>query len=99
MLKTIKEFLNFKKHEKMVNSKKPYFSLNSLNMEDEDFKDGFKVEMDWNKAFIDELRAAGYEGITEEKIIEAYLYNIFAVARSKSWLDQDLLAQDYSEEV
>ena len=34
--------------------------------------DGFMFELDWNQRFIQELRAAGYDGSTEEEIVEQW---------------------------
>jgi hypothetical protein len=97
MFKLIKDFFEYKKRDKVANSTKPHFVLNTIPNENDDITDGFKVEMDWNKAFVDQLRAAGYQGIGDEKVIEAYLYQIFATARSRSFLDQDLLKHEIDE--
>jgi len=98
MIKLIKDFFEYKKRARVETSTKPHFTMNTVAGENDDVKDGFKVEMDWNKAFIDQLRSAGYQGINDEKVIEAYLYKIFSTARSKSFLDQDLLNYEPKDE-
>lgn len=39
-----------------------------------DPKEGFKIELEWNKAFIAELRKAGYTGATEEDLVQGWLH-------------------------
>jgi hypothetical protein len=40
---------------------------------EEDPEKGIEVRLDWNKAFIKKLRAAGYTGVDEQQMIQKYL--------------------------
>lgn len=94
MWKTIKDFFAFKSREKLQKSKTPYFQMNVLEMEE---VGDIKVEMDWNPTFINQLKTAGYEGITDEQIIENYLHRIFERAYMKNFLDAGLMAAEDDE--
>jgi hypothetical protein len=86
MIKMIKDFFAFRKREKIQNSAEPYFTMNALEMGD----DGIKVEMDWNNAFIKDLRDKGYPGINDEQVIEGYMHLIFQRAYEKNRMDENL---------
>jgi hypothetical protein len=90
MIKTIRDFFNYRKREKIQNSEEPFFNLELIEAADT----GVKVEMDWNKSFIKELRSKGYPGINDEQVIEAYLYKVFERAHMKNVLDDKLMQSD-----
>lgn len=52
-------------------SKNPWFVFNTNGLPDRDGR--VKVEMDWNRPFIDNLLDMGVGGHNEEEIVEAYL--------------------------
>lgn len=56
--------------DKMKNSPEPWVDVRGLT----DVNDGrFKIEMDWNDAFIEECKLQGISGTSEEQIIQKYL--------------------------
>lgn len=87
MIKYIKEFLQFRKNKKIQDSTKPFFRLDVK----EQTEDGIQVEMDWNKAFISNLRDLGYPGINDEQVVEGYLHRIFEIAYFKNVKDETLM--------
>lgn len=52
------------------NSKDPWVILSSAEYDKES---GFKIELDWNAAFIKQLKENGIDGPTEEAIIQKWL--------------------------
>jgi len=86
MIKYIKEFLKYRKRQKLEQSSKPYFNMNVLDLTEE----GIQAELDWNPAFIKSLRDMGYPGITDEQLVESYLHKIFERAYMKNVFDDGL---------
>lgn len=82
----IKEFLAYKKSQKIQESPKPFFNLNILN----DDGESIEVEMDWNPSFINGLREKGYKGITDEQVIEGYLHVIFEKAYMRNLIKENM---------
>ena len=63
------KILNFFSKNKKE-SKEPYFNLISSGVNE----DGVvKLEVDWNDAFIKELRKQGFKGINDEELIQTYV--------------------------
>ena len=51
--------------------KQPYVKVLNVEMKDNNPRNGF-FELDWNKYFIKELRVNGYQGDSEEEIVDAW---------------------------
>jgi len=51
--------------------KQPYVTVLNVEMKDNNPRNGF-FELDWNKYFIKQLRVAGYQGDSEEEIVDAW---------------------------
>ena len=51
--------------------KEPYVAVLNVEMKDNNPRNGF-FELDWNEYFIRELRLNGYQGDSEEKIVDAW---------------------------
>tara|TARA_A200000159_G_C7297471_1_gene328482 strand:+ start:784 stop:1170 length:387 start_codon:yes stop_codon:yes gene_type:complete len=51
--------------------KEPYVTVLNVEMKDNNPRNGF-FELDWNEYFIKELRVNGYQGQTEEEIVDAW---------------------------
>ena len=51
--------------------KQPYVTVVNVEMKDNNPRNGF-FELDWNKYFIKELRVNGYQGDSEEEIVDAW---------------------------
>ena len=52
-------------------NKQPYIAVLNVEMKDNNPRNGF-FELDWNEYFIKELRVNGYQGQTEEEIVDAW---------------------------
>lgn len=87
MFEFIKEYFEFRKNKKIQDSDTPYFRLDVKDQT----SDGIQVEMDWNKAFINNLRALGYPGVNDEQVVEGYLHRIFENAYFKNVRDETLM--------
>ena len=93
MFNAIKDFFKFKKQQKIQASPDPYFNMNILK----DDENGIEVEMDWNKAFITGLREKGYVGISDEQVIEGYLYVIFEKAHMRNLIKENMSREQVDE--
>ena len=51
--------------------KEPYVAVLNVEMKDNNPRNGF-FELDWNEYFIRELRLNGYQGDSEEEIVDAW---------------------------
>lgn len=51
--------------------KEPWVAVLDTHVNKENIKNGF-FELDWNEYFILELRAAGYQGTTDEDVVDAW---------------------------
>ena len=51
--------------------KEPYVAVLNVEMKDNNPRNGF-FELDWNEYFIKELRVNGYNGDSEEEIVDAW---------------------------
>jgi len=51
--------------------KEPYVAVLNVEMKDNNPRNGF-FELDWNEYFIRELRVNGYNGDSEEEIVDAW---------------------------
>lgn len=71
--------------EEKRNSKEPWVVLTAANYDE---KNGFKIELDWNDAFIKQLKEHGIEGPTEEAAIQKWL----------AFLHEDIIRQLEAEQ-
>ena len=51
--------------------KQPYVTVLNVEMKDNNPRNGF-FELDWNEFFIRDLRLNGYQGDSEEEIVDAW---------------------------
>lgn len=57
--------------EKATAKNEPYVKVLNVQMEKDNPGQGY-FELDWNKPFVEKLRASGYVGNTEEEIVDAW---------------------------
>lgn len=57
--------------EKATARKEPYVTVLETKVDKDNPANGY-FELDWNSYFIDDLRKAGYTGVTEEEIIDKW---------------------------
>jgi len=69
-----KELAVYRKQEEAdkakYESKEPWVEIRS-----EDFNDvrGFRIELDWNDAFIEQLKSSGIKGANDEEVVQKWL--------------------------
>lgn len=57
----------------VVENTEPYVNLKGTDID----KDGrVKIELDWNDAFIAELRSSGYQGTEDEVVVQKWLVHL-----------------------
>lgn len=66
----------------------PYVSVLSVDIDKKNLSNG-SFELDWNDAFIKELRSAGYPGKTDEDVVDLWFRNIC----------RNVLAETYEQEI
>lgn len=66
----------------------PYISVVSVDVDKKNLGNG-SFELDWNDAFIKELRAAGYPGKTDEDVVDMWFRSVC----------RNVLAEAYEQEV
>ena len=56
---------------KATKDKKPYIEVLETKLDPKNPRNGF-FELDWNEYFVKDLRLAGYQGDSEEEIVDAW---------------------------
>ena len=56
------------------NSKEPWVQVIGEHV---DPKQGIRIELDWNDAFVDYLKRSGYTGTTDEAIVQKWLAHLY----------------------
>ena len=90
----------FKKPESVIEStltekematakKEPYIRVVDTQFDPKNPANGF-FELDWNSFFIDELKKAGYNGVTEEEIVDKWFKAICQNVVSESNSNQEV---------
>ena len=70
-------------------NKQPYVTVLNVEMKDNNPRNGF-FELDWNEYFIKELRVNGYNGDSEEEIVDAWFKELCGnVARDEGVASAD----------
>ena len=70
-------------------NKQPYVTVLNVEMKDNNPRNGF-FELDWNEYFIKELRVNGYNGDSEEEIVDAWFKELCGnVARDEGVASSD----------
>jgi len=62
--------------ENKYNSSEPWVDVVKISMEDESNPSSGYFELDWNRAFVEQLTEAGYSGRTEEEIVEQWFNDL-----------------------
>lgn len=56
------------------NSKEPWVQVIGEHV---DPKQGIRIELDWNDAFVDYLKRSGYTGTSDEAIVQKWLAHLY----------------------
>ena len=73
--KTAKTTIKKKNKKGSKKSEEPMVKVLNLNVNPENPRNGF-FELDWNNEFIEQLVDAGYQGETNEQIVDAWFRTI-----------------------
>lgn len=65
----------FKKNEATIKGE-PYVAVINSNYKPEDKLDGLYFEFDWNDLWIEELKANGYQGFTDDQIVQRWFEDL-----------------------
>jgi hypothetical protein len=88
MFKWLTDYKLYLVRKKKKASSDPYIEIISEGI---DSVGRIKIEFDWNTAFILHLRNNGFEGTSEEEIIQKW-FQAITLSHSDILLDDDLLA-------
>lgn len=69
--------------------KLPYIKVLDTQVDRSNPSNGF-FELDWNEYFIEDLRKAGYTGITDEEIVDKWFKALCQTVASDSNLEQEI---------
>jgi hypothetical protein len=110
MLDKLKKLLNFKakKEAKAYSAnagtlspkeiatanKEPFVSVLTTHVNPDNIRNGF-FELDWNEYFIVQLKSHGYDGPTEESIIDAWFQSLCRNIGNEQGLDMDKRGSGY----
>lgn len=73
MFKWLTDFKNYRKRKNKKESDEPYIEIISEGI---DSVGRLKIEFDWNTAFIIDLRKNGFDGDSEEEIVQKWFQAI-----------------------
>jgi|JTFO01.1.fsa_nt_gb hypothetical protein len=57
-------------------NKTPWVAVTESEYDPEHVVDGFSIQLDWNELWIELLRSEGYEGITDEEIVDKWFESV-----------------------
>ena len=73
--KKSKEESPLSEKEKATAKGEPYVRVVSVELNEENPGEGY-FELDWNKPFVEKLRASGYTGNSEEEIVDLWFTSL-----------------------
>lgn len=74
--------------EKATELQEPWVSVLSTHVNKENIRNGF-FELDWNEYFIIQLKEQGYDGATEEEIVDKWFQDLCKNVASESGVNMD----------
>jgi len=87
MFKWLKQYSEYRSRQKKKNSGEPYIEIISEGV---DPMGRVKIEFDWNDAFIAHLRKNGFDGRSEEEVIEGW-FQAITKSNLADFLEEDQL--------
>ena len=75
-----------KKNKKAKKSEEPIVKVLNLNVNPENPRNGF-FELDWNDEFVNMLRQSGYEGQSEEEIVDRWFQTLCRTIGNEQQVD------------
>ena len=74
--------------------KEPYIAVLDTQVNPENVRNGF-FELDWNEYFIVQLRANGYQGSTEEEIVDQWFQDLCRNIGAEAGVDMEERGSGY----
>ena len=103
MINYIKKFFN-KEQEKSVvvktekeiatENKEPWVAVLDTHVNKEDIRNGF-FELDWNEYFVLQLRTNGYQGDTDEAVVDLWFQDLCRNIGSEAGVNMDRRGSGY----
>jgi hypothetical protein len=108
MLKKLKTWFNAKKEAKKyteeedlskskaeaTEKKEPWVGVLNTHVNKDNIRNGF-FELDWNEYFVLQLRAAGYQGDTEESIVDQWFQDLCRNIGNEEGVDMERRGSGY----
>ena len=69
--------------------KQPYIKVLDTQVDRANPSNGF-FELDWNEFFVDDLKKAGYTGVTDEEIVDKWFKALCQSIANDSQLEQEI---------
>lgn len=95
--KAAQEFANLAKMDEKAAAtaqKLPYIAVLKTHVNDQNLRNGF-FELDWNEYFIVQLKAEGYEGDTEEQLVDQWWREICKNVAAEDGISVERRASGY----
>jgi hypothetical protein len=80
--------------EKAIANKEPWVSVLETHVSPTDVRNGF-FELDWNEYFVLQLRAAGYQGDTDEAVVDLWFQDLCRNVGAESGVDMTRRGSGY----
>ena len=84
--KTTKTTIKKKNKKSSKKSEEPIVKVLNLNVNPENPRNGF-FELDWNDEFVNMLKQSGYEGETEEEIVDRWFQTLCKTIGNEQGID------------
>ena len=82
----IKKTTKPKTKKKTTKSEEPWVKVLNMNVNPENPRNGF-FELDWNKEFVNMLQQNGYQGDTEEQIVDRWFQTLCRTIGNEQGID------------
>ena len=86
--KAIAEYSKLSPKELATKNKQPWVAVLETHVNKENVRNGF-FELDWNEYFVLQLREAGYNGSSEEEIVDKWFQELCRNVGAESDIDMD----------
>ncbi|NJO60949.1 MAG: hypothetical protein HC836_22645 [Richelia sp. RM2_1_2] len=80
--------------QKATLKNEPWVGYRDYGLEKTDDKTGFWFEFDWNSAFVDQLKREGYDGVSDEQIVQRWYAELCRTVAIEEGLALDLFSSE-----
>ena len=82
----VKKTTKTRAKKKTKKSEEPWVKVLNMNVNPDNPRNGF-FELDWNTAFVDNLKSHGYQGQTEEEIVDRWFQTLCNTIGNEQGID------------